>query len=187
MKDTFFNEVFEGRREAAPLLNQIRSHPQREGMEASYEQEDGKIVDVEYQKASVQYSLKFDEGRGLSPLDFLERAREIGREIGTQMEMHLLQSVSKMTDEVGNVVAANSAEIKFEQWLELNEKMLTDFDEDGEPSHKTLVCSPEFQAKLEVSLKEWDADPEKVAACRAVMAKQKEAYHAREACRRLVD
>lgn len=187
MKDTFFNEVFGGRREASPLLSQIRSHPQKEGMEASYEQEDGKIVTVEYQKASVQYELKFEEGRGLSPSDFLDRAREIGREIGKQMEMHLLQSVGSATEEVGNVVAMDFAEIQFEQWLELHEKMLTDFDETGKPSCKTLVCSPEFQAKIAASLEKWETDPEKVAAFRAVMAKQKEAYDAREACRRMVD
>lgn len=187
MRDTFSQAMFAGMREAAPILHEIRVHPQMEGDQASYEREDGSIIDVEYQKASVEYSLKFEDARGLAPEEFLERARDIGRRIGEQMERQLFQTMSRVTDEVGNTVACDAGDLKFEQWLELNTKMLTDFDENGEPTKKTWVCSPEFQDRLIKALQSWERDPEKVAKFKAVMAKQKEAYDAREARRRLVE
>jgi hypothetical protein len=187
MQNTFNHEMFEGMWEASPVLNKIRTQPQREGHDASYQQEDGTIVDVEYQKASVEYSLKFENARGLTPEDFLDRARDIGRRMGREMERNLFATMSRMIDGIGNTFVCSSDGIKFEEWLEMHTKIMSDFDEDGQPTTKTWVCTPEFQSKLINALQEWERDPEKIAAFKAVMAKQKEDYDAREACRRMVD
>lgn len=188
MKDTFNRTMFDSLWKAAPILRRIRCHQFVEGSRNDYEQEDGTIVEGDQQLARVEYSIKYENATGLRPEVFLEHAEELGRKMGERMEGQLFESMSKMIDEVGNSVAVGQdGELTFEKWLELNTKMLTDFDDEGEPHTKHLVCTPEFQKKLIASLEQWDRDPEKVAQMKAVMAKQKEAYYAREARRRMVD
>jgi hypothetical protein len=188
MRDTFNKTLFDALWDAAPILRRIRSHQFVEGSKNDYEQEDGTIVEGDQQLARVEYSIKYENATGLKPEVFLEHAEELGRKMGERMERQLFQTMSMMTDKTGNSVAiGKEGDMTFEQWLELNTKIMTDFDDDGEPHTKHLVCTPEFQKKIIVSLDQWERDPEKVAQMKAVMAKQKEAYDAREARRRMVD
>jgi hypothetical protein len=188
MKDTFNRTMFDSFWKAAPILRRIRCYHFVEGSRNDYEQEDGTIVESDQQLARVEYSIRYENATGLRPEVFLEHAEELGRKMGERMEGQLFQTVSAMTDQIGNSVAiGQNGDMTFEQWLEMNTKVMTDFDDDGEPHTKHIVCTPEFQKKIMVSLDEWERDPEKVAAMKAVMAKQKEAYDAREARRRMVD
>ncbi len=188
MKDTFNRTMFDSLWRAAPILRRIRCHHFVEGSRNDYEQEDGTIVEGDQQLARVEYSIKYENATGLRPEVFLEHAEELGQKMGERMESQLFQTLGAITDQIGNSVAiGQDGDMTFEQWLEINTKVMTDFDDDGEPHTKHLVCTPEFQKRLITSLNEWERDPEKVAAMKVVMAKQKEAYDAREARRRMVD
>jgi hypothetical protein len=54
MEDGFSKELFRGMWGACPLLKEIRVRPQTEGKEASYQREDGKIVEMNYQLRRVE-------------------------------------------------------------------------------------------------------------------------------------
>ena len=188
MQRTFYKAVFDALWDAAPMLRQIRCQSSVEGNSTDYEREDGAIVEGDPQIARVAHSVRYENATGLSPEAFFELAEELGRKTGEQMERQLFETMSKITDETGNIVAIGpSGEMTFQHWLELNTKIMTDFGDDGEPHTRHLICTPEFHEKLASALVEWEADPEKAARMQAVMQKHKEAYDAREARRRLVD
>jgi hypothetical protein len=188
MNDTFNKTMFDALWGAAPMLRQIRCHQFVEGSKNDYEQEDGTIVEGDQQLARVEYSIKYENATGLKPEVFLEHAEELGRKMGERMERQMYATMSAITDQTGNTVSiGNAGEMTFEHWLELNTKMMTDFNDDEEPHTRHLICTPEFHEKIIVAFEEWESDPDKVAQMKAVMAKQKEAYDAREARRRMVD
>jgi len=188
MNDTFNKTLFDSLWNTAPMLRKIRCHKFVEGNKNDYEQEDGTIVEGDQQLALVEYSIKYENAIGLKPEVFLEHAEELGRKMGERMEGQLYQTMSRITDQTGNTVAiGKDGNMTFEQWLELNSKMMTDLDDSGEPPTRHLICTPEFHEKFVSALNQWERDPGKVAQMKAVMEKQKEAYDAREARRRMVD
>lgn len=187
MKETFRHYLFEGMLGVSPILREIQFSTQPEGTEGSYEREDGVIKEIDYQHLLVERELSSSEAQGLPPEHFLEIASEAGREMGEKMLANLLESVNTTTEEVGNVVNLQGQDLTFEKFLELSEKVETDFDEDGRPRRKSLLMNPGTLASFEKSMAEWQKDPEKRAAMEAVVRKHKADYDEREACRRMVD
>ena len=53
MQDVFSKELLRAMWDICPLLKEIRVRPQTEGKEASYQREDGKIVEMQYQLQRV--------------------------------------------------------------------------------------------------------------------------------------
>ena len=85
MNDVFANEIFRAMWSVCPVLREIRVRPQTEGKAASYEREDGKVVETQYKLHRVERSWKFEDAQGLSPEDFLKTAADLGEEMGSQM------------------------------------------------------------------------------------------------------
>lgn len=187
LRETFNHELFKAQRNVSPILQQIRVSPQREGRQASYEREDGKTVEVEYEAHQIEREMKFEDARGLDPDAFLETARNIGTEMGRMMLDSILPTVSKAVEEVGNVTVCKGDGISFEEFLEMMSKVQTDFDSLGEPDVKSLVLSPEMHKQMVPKLKQWEANPDKRVAIEAVMRRKREEYDEREARRRMVD
>jgi hypothetical protein len=187
MRETFNHELFEAHWNVSPVLKEIRVSAQREGREASYEREDGKTIEVEYEAHRIEREMKFEDARGLDPDAFSETARSIGTEMGRMMLDSMLSSVSKVVEEVGNVTVGKGDGIAFEDFLDMMSKMQTDFDSLGQPDVRTLVLSPEMHKQMVPKLKQWESDPDKRAAIEAVMRRKREEYNEREACRRMVD
>ena len=187
MQDAFSKELFRAVWDICPLLKEIRVRPQTEGREASYQREDGKIVEMQYQLQRVESRLKFEDARGLSPENFLQAATDIGEEMGKKMMSSLLMEVSKATEEVGNVVRCEGKGLTFEKFLEMATNIHTEFDAQGRPNVKTFVASPEACRQFEKNLKEWTSDPVKRAALEQVTEQHRKAFNEREARRRMVD
>jgi hypothetical protein len=187
MRDAFRKELFRAMWNVCPLLKEIPFRPQTEGTEASYQQEGGKIVEVEYKPGSVERRFKAEDARGFSPEEFLQTASDIGDEMGKKMMTDLLSAVSKATEEVGNVVKCEEQGLTFEKFLEMAAKTYTEFDPSGQPDVKTFVASPEACRQFEKNIKEWTADPDKRAALEQVVEQHRKNFNEREACRRMVD
>jgi hypothetical protein len=78
-------QMFEGFWSAAPLLREMSVAVLNEGDQLSFTDEQGKLENVEFKYAKVECSHKIEEGRGLSPKEFFERAREPGRRMREQI------------------------------------------------------------------------------------------------------
>jgi len=187
MRETFNHELFKAHWNVSPILKEVRVSTQREGRQASYEREDGKTIEVEYEAHLIEREMKFEDGRGLEPDAFLETARSIGTEMGRKMLDVMLSTVSRVVEEVGNVTVCKGDGISFEEFLEMMSKVQTDFDSLGEPDVRTLLLSPEMHKQMVSKMKQWEADPNKRAAMEAVLRRKREEYNEREARRRMVD
>lgn len=187
MRDTFYHELFEAMWNVSPILKKIRVRPQIEGEKASFEREDGKTIELEYEALRVQRELKFDDAKGLDPEAFLDTAHEIGSEMGHLTMQGILQTVHSAIEEVGNVVNCEGGGITFDKYMELTSKIQTEFDEEGRPRGKVLVTNPGYSKQLSQAIDQWEADPVKRAMMEAVMQKKREEYDEREANRRMVD
>jgi len=187
MRNAFHNEIFRAMWNVCPILKEIRVRPQTEGKNASYQRDDGKIVETDYKRRSVEREWKFEDSRGLDPEAFLQTASDMGEEVGKKMMTDLLNTVKEATEEVGNVVNCEGKGLTFEKFLELVTKIYTEFDDFGQPRQKALLLSPEACQQFRASIKEWESDPAKRAALEQVTEQHRKAFYEREARRRMVD
>ena len=187
MQDTFSKELFRAMWDVSPILKEIRTRPQTEGREASYEREDGKIIEMDYKRRSVERRFQSEDAQGLTPDAFLECAADIGREMGEKMMADILKTVSEVTKEVGNVVNFEGKGMTFEKFLEMTANVYTEFDDLGRPDVKTFVGSAEACQEYTKNVREWISDPTKQAAIEQVIEKHRKAFNEREASRRMVD
>ena len=67
MQKSFFDEVLRAMWSVSPILKEIRVRPQAEGRAASYEREDGKIIEMNYQLRKAERSWNFSDACGLGP------------------------------------------------------------------------------------------------------------------------
>ena len=187
MQDTFSKELFRAMWDVCPILKEIPTRPQTEGTEASYEREDGKIVQTDYKLRSVQRQWQFEDAQGLAPEDFLQIAAEIGEEMGNKMLADILETVGQVTKEVGNVVDCEGKGMTFEKFLEMTANVHTEFDDLGRPDVKTFVGSPKACEEYSENIKKWTSDPAKRAAIEEVIEQHRKVFSEREARRRMVD
>lgn len=181
------DEMFAGMWGVCPLLKQIRVRPQTEGREASYQREDGKVVQMQYDLRRVERGVKVEDAKGLSPEEFLEFHSNAGRELGNMMMADLLKGVGEAAEEVGNVIGLEGKGLTFEKYLQMTAKIYTEFDDLGRPRPKSVVLPPEMLQKFQNDIREWAADPVKLAAIEEVMQRHRKKFNEIEAGRRMVD
>jgi hypothetical protein len=187
MRETFFKEVFRAMWDVHPILKEISTRPQTEGMDASYERGDGEIVHMNYQRRSANLQWKPEDAKGLDPEAFLERAKDLGAQMGNKMLEDVIRAASEAAKKVGNVVEVKGAELTFDQFLEITANLHTEFDDNGQPLPKSFLAAPGPCQNLLGQLLEWQADPAKRAALESIIRMQRELYNEREARRRMVD
>jgi len=187
MRDAFHKELFRAMWDVSPILKEIRTRPQVEGDEASYERESGEIIQIDYKKQSVERKSQLKDAQGFAPEEFLQFAADIGEEMGNKMLSDLLTTVGKAATEVGNVVDFKGEGMTFEKFLDMIANVHTEFDDLGRPDLKTFVGSPEACREYTKNVREWTSDPNKCAAIERVMEQHRKAFFEREASRRMVD
>ena len=173
--------------DVSPILKEIRTRPQAEGKEASYERDGGEIIQIEYTKQSVERKSQVEDARGFAPEEFLQFAADIGEEMGNKMLADILTTVGKAATDVGNVVDLEGKGMTFEKFLSMVANVYTEFDDFGRPDLKTFVGSPEACREYTKNVKNWTADPSKRAAIEQVIEQHRKAFFEREARRRMVD
>ncbi|MBI5397104.1 MAG: hypothetical protein HZA91_17540 [Verrucomicrobia bacterium] len=187
MNDAFHKELFRAMWNVCPILKEIRFRPQTEGRNASYQRDDGTIVETDYKQRSVEREWKFEDARGLDPEAFLQTASDMGEEMGKKMMTDLLTTVKAATEEVGNVVNCEGKRLTFEKFLEMVTKIYTEFDDFGQPRQKALLLPPEACQQVTKQLKEWESDPAKRDALEQAIEQHRKAFYERETRRRMVD
>jgi len=187
MRKVSNDEMFAGMWGVCPLLKQIRVRPQTEGDKASYQREDRKVVQMDYNLRQVERAWKLEDAKGFTPEDFLESASSMGRELGNKMMADLLKTVGDAAEEVGNVVKYDAKGLTFENFLEMAAKTYTEFDKFGHPRRKSMLLPPEILQKFQRDIREWESDPVKRAAIDEVMERHRRTFNESETRRRMVD
>ena len=180
-------KLWEGYYSASPILSQIRARPQREGQQASFQDEEGRIRQIEYKKTSVATERKLKDARGMSFDEFVSAASEPGREMGREIMRGLFEMLDKVTRETGNVVNAGGRGLTPDLFLDLFEKVQFDFRPDGTPILPSLNLGSAMHAQFQLLWPEWIQNADFQVRMNRILERKREEFYEREACRRLVD
>ena len=110
-------QMFDALFSVSPVLTQIPIRAQREGKKSSFQDEQGKIREIDYQHKSVTIQRKTEDARGMTLEQFIEAAREPGTGMGKEMMRTLFQVLDTATKETGNVVNAGGKPISIDLFL----------------------------------------------------------------------
>jgi hypothetical protein len=90
-------------------------------------------------------------------------------------------------NKTGNVISGKGKPFTFDHFLEALEKMLIDFDEDGNPFMPSILISPEDWERIKSDFPKWDTDPENKKKIQSIINKKRDEWYDRESHRKLVD
>lgn len=147
--------------------------------------EDGSEQDVEMKQSSASMSFHFDELDTATTEEIIKKWDAAARDMHGQMTKHLFQVVDEGCEEVGNVTAGAGRPFE-ETFLEAMEKVSWSFEADGAASRKCFYFHPSAETTIREALARMSSDPAFEAKYKAIEAKKKEEWRAREADRKLV-
>jgi hypothetical protein len=163
------------------FLSQIPVRVQKEGDTA---QMGG--GDMDYKLCSVNFSFPARNAQGMSEEEFFGAPFKLGAQMAGQQAQTVFEKM-KTPSPHGMPLAWKIGELKFEQILEVWEKMEIDFDGDGKPRWPTIVLQPDAQAEIRAKLPKWHEDPEFRKKWEELIERKRKEFDEREARRRLVD
>ena len=181
------DKIWDGYYSVSPLLSKIRMRPQREGRDSSFQDEQGNIKQIDYQKKTVTIQRKLEEARGMTPEDFVRAATEPGAGMGNETMRTLYETLDKVTKETGNSVDAGGGPITQKMFLEIMHKIQFDFTQDGKPIWPTLTLGSAAHIEFQRRWAEWMGDVAFINQLNDLIDSKREEFREREACRRLVD
>jgi len=180
-------QMFDALFSVSPILSQIPSRPQREGRSSSFQDEQGKIKEIDYKLISVPIQRKLEDARGMTLQEFVETAREPGTGVGKEMMRGLFEMLDKVTQETGNVVNCGGKPIDSTSFLDLLDKVQIDFTPEGIPHWPSFCSGSTMQAQLQEQFPKWLVDPAFQTRLAKIVERKREEFFERETCRRLVD
>jgi len=169
-----------------PILALVSRMRQHEGRNALLTRADDTADPIDYQSATVPIEITREQMRFSTLEDVLERSLGIAQGIAAQQARRMFETIQAVTQKTGNAVDARQDPKA--AWLELEEKVFTDFDpRTKEPVGQVLVIHPSQASEWKRRSEEWERDPAFVAARERVRQARLEEWRAREDRRKLVD
>lgn len=181
MFDLWNTAFFNGLNGADAFLAQIPVRVQKEGDTAQIGS-----ADMNYKRLSVNFSFKVKDAEGMSVEEFFGSPFKLGVEMASQQAQTVFEKM-KTPSPHGMPLAWKIGELKFEQILEVWEKMEIDFGDDGKPQWPTMVLQPDARAELLAKMSKWHEDPECRKKWAELIERKRKEFDEREARRRLVD
>lgn len=181
MLDLWNTAFFSGMNGSDAFLAQIPVRVQKEGHAA---QIGG--GDMDYKLCSVNFSFPARDAEGMSGEEFFGAPFKLGAQMAGQQAQNVYSNLMKPSPH-GMPLEWKTGELRFDQMLEVWEKMELNFGTDGKPQWPALILPPAAHAEVRAKLLQWHEDPE----CRKkwddLIGRKRKEFDAREACRRLVD
>lgn len=160
-------------------------HTLHEGDRHHLVREDGSEQDVEMKQSSASMRFQFDELDTATTEEIIQKWEAAARDMHGQMTKHLFEVVDQGCEEVGNVTAGAGRAFE-ETFLEAMDKMSWSFEPDGTPSPRSVYIHPSAEEIIREALGRMRSDPAFEAQYKAIEAKKREEWRAREADRKLV-
>jgi len=184
----FWNEYLAHKhRELLGILSTIPSFAIHEGNRWKIEREDGTESEQKYQEMSSGFTISLDEVPDLTPEKIRAKLDAVAEDGARQMSQSIFKEIEEATRQVGNTVDAKGKPLTKELFLELLEKVETEFGPDGQWIPPSIVMHPDVWKANETKFKEWEQDKEFAERQTEIINKKREAWYAREALRKLVD
>lgn len=184
----FWNEYLaQKHRELLGIFATIPSFAIHEGDRWKIERSDGTESEQEYQEMSSGFTIGFDEVPDLTPEKIKAMLDAVAEDGARQMSQSIFKEIEEATRQVGNTVDAQGKPLTKELFLELLDKVETEFTQDGQWIPPSIVMNPDVWKANEAKFKEWEQDKEFAKRQAEIINKKREAWYAREALRKLVD
>lgn len=184
----FWNKYLELKhRELLGVFSTIPSFAIHEGDRWKIERSDGTESEQPYQEMSSGFTIDLNEVPDLTPEKIRAKLDAVAEDGTRQMSQSIFREIQQATEQVGNTVDAKGKPLTKELFLEMLEKIETDFTPDGQWIPPSIVMHPDVWKANEAKFKEWEQDIEFTDRQTEIINKKREAWHAREALRKLVD
>lgn len=148
---------------------------------------DGTTDDVPMNRISASAEVNADPAYGLDFAQQLRHLDDIAEQLAKQQVRAAIQRVDEVAEEAGNVLHFPGGQLDMKALNDLLETVDVDFDGEGNPIMPSVLCGPEIFKKSVERREEIESDEAEKSRQKAILARKKEEYRARESRRRLVD
>ena len=170
-----------------PLLSQVKEVPVFEGEGLAIQREDGTIDRTNFKKIESPITINKNEiiEKGINA--YIDNVIPLARGIINQQKAYMFSEISRVTEEVGNVVNAQGQPFTFDLFIQLVRKIEISFDDNDKPIMPTLTVSPDIGKKLSDPKCDWNTNPEYIKRFEEIINQKRKEWHDRESNRKLVD
>jgi hypothetical protein len=169
------------------FLGTLPQYRNYEGDQWKLSREDGSVEVIDYDHIQGLLDINVDEVPDLTPEKIRQKLDNLSNEIAAQMSKNTYAEISRVTKLSGNEIDAKNKPFSKVLFLELIEKVVLDFDQNGDLNQPTMVMDPVFWEKNKDKIMAWEKDEEFVRKHEQLIAKKKEEWIDRENNRKLVD
>lgn len=147
---------------------------------------DGTAEESGMSTVSAESSLDVGKVATLTSAERYDVLADLARRMVEGMSRQLYGDLDRTLEAAGQVVNGKGKGVTPELLLELLEKIEMDFDDAGQMKNMRLVMPPESRQDFARAQGQLDTDPILQQRYNDIMQRKREAYHAREAARKLV-
>lgn len=173
-------------RASDPILAQVKSFTQHEGLNLRYERFQAAPIESGPQRIQVPVELKPEEVPTLVGEQFSARLDGIAKVVVRQEMKHFFDKVERDSKEVGTALDAEGKPLTGAMLLDALSLPQGEFDEDGH-SHSQIVIHPDMAPALKRAGEEIENDPALKQRQEEIFERKRNEWRARESNRKLVD
>jgi hypothetical protein len=168
------------------VLSQIKRFTQHEGTEMRYEQHGGEIVQEGFEKIGTQFEITIADVPTLVGEKLDAKLEEIAQEVISQSAKAFFKKLGESCEKVGTSIDARGEPVSAEMLLEMMSTVQMEFGPDGKPT-MSFVIHPDMVPAAKKVGEQIENDPELKRKHEEIIARQREAWAARESNRKLAD
>jgi len=186
--EKYWNEFLaQKNQELLGVFGTIPSFTVHEGDRWKISRADGNSSEQQYQEMSSGLTINLNEVPDLTPEKIKEKLTAVAEDAARQMSQEFFKELKQVTEQTGNAIDAEGKPITQDLFLELFEKVESEFTPDGQMIPPSIVMHPEMWKAAEPKLREWEKDKNFIDRQTAIINKKREEWYAREASRKPVD
>ena len=184
----FWNRYLELKhQEFLGFFSTIPSFTIHEGDRWKIKRADGTESEKPYQDLSSSFTIGLSDVPDLTPEKIREKLDMVAEHAAQQMSRNILGEITRATEQAGNTVGGKGKPLTKELYFEMLEKIEAAFTPEGEWIPPSFLMSPDAWNTNKEKFKEWHQDLGFINRQTEIITKQREAWNAREALRKLVD
>jgi hypothetical protein len=182
----FMNRIMQERAHAMSIANMVSQKPVFEGHANSIRRADGVVETADFHSATGEATIPVDAIKSGDIHKVMAALLPVSDQVGASMAKSMFDTIEAGVRSVGNEIDAGGKPMTAEVILEMFERIMVDFDENGQPKWPTVVHHPSQNARLLTELTRLEADPVLAQRFADITDRKREEWRAREAGRILV-
>lgn len=157
-----------------------------EGCELSTITDNGKELLTRPKEISGKVSIKTEDIQSGNPLKVLHLIDQMALQMAQEQSKMMFTELGKICTEANQKIDFKGAKFNPDMLLQIMEKILIEFDADGNMKNLMFVVGPQMADRVKDEMEKADKDPEFRKKHEALMARKRGEWRAREASRKLV-